>query len=166
MAGIKFYSEYDMACGWELEKIIEKVNNKTLESKWSITDVLDFHNVLKYISIERFSNHIVYETGIGIETYEKRIRQKIGIFIGCHKDVFINLYDEIDFDNTDDFFEVFENYKLYHRIEITDFRRFLEKENVQIYTVLKFKRLAEYFDEAVKDVLLSDPTMCCIYRHL
>ncbi|MCY7456119.1 hypothetical protein [Bacillus altitudinis] len=156
MSGIKFYSEYDMACGRELEKIVEKVNNEAIDSEWSIADLLDFHNVLKYINIERFSDHIVQETSIDIKTYEKKIRQKIGIFVGCHKDVFINLYDEIDFDITDDFFEVLDGYKLYQRIEINNFRRFLEKENVYIYTVLKFKRLTEYFNEAVKDVLISD----------
>lgn len=156
MSGIKFYSQYDMSCGWNLQKIIEKVNSGAIEYEWGITDVLDFHNVLKYISIERFSNHIVNETSIDIKTYEKRIKQKIGMFISCHKDVFIKLYDEIDFDNTDDFFDVFEDYKLYQRIEINNFRRFLEKENVHIYTVLKFKRVTEYFDEAVKVVLLSN----------
>lgn len=155
MSGIKFYSEYDMACGWELENIIDKVNNKVIEMEWDIADLLDFHNLLKYISIQRFSEYIVKETSVDIKAYEKKIKQKIGIFIGCHKDVFINLYDRIDFDSTDDFFEILEGYKLYKRIEITDFRRFLEKENVHIYTVLKFKRLIEYFDEAVKDELLS-----------
>jgi hypothetical protein len=156
MAGIKFYSEYDMVCDWELKEIIEKVNSGAIESGWGISDVLDFHNILKYISIERFSNYIVHETSIDIKAFEKRIKQKIGMFAGYHKDIFISLYDEIDFDKTDDFFEVFEDYKLYQRIEIDDFRRFLEKENVHIYTVLKFKRVTEYFDEAVKVAILSN----------
>ncbi|MBM7586009.1 thiol-disulfide isomerase/thioredoxin [Bacillus pakistanensis] len=157
MSGIKFYSEYDMACGWELEKIIEKINNESIELEWGITDLIDFYNVLKYINIERFSDHIIQETSIDLKTYEKKIKQKIGIFVGCHKKVFINLYDEVAFDATDDFFEVLESYKLYKEIEINNFRRFLEKENVHIYTVLKFKILTDYFNEAVKDVLLSDP---------
>lgn len=156
MSGIKFYSEYDLSCGWNIEKIIEKVNSGAIESQWGITDVLDFYNVLKYISVERFSNHIVHETSIDITTYEKRIKQKIGMFVGCHKDAFINLYDKIDFDNTDEFFEIFEGYKLYQRIEIDNFRRFLETKNVHIYAVLKFKRITEYFDEAIKAVLLSN----------
>lgn len=156
MSGIKFYSEYDLSCGWNIEKIIEKVNSGAIESQWGITDVLDFYNVLKYISVERFSNHIVQETSSDITIYEKRIKQKIGMFVGCHKDVFINLYDKIDFDNTDEFFEIFEGYKLYQRIEIDNFRRFLETKNVHIYAVLKFKRITEYFDEAIKTVLLSN----------
>lgn len=156
MSGIKFYSEHDMACGWELGKIIEKVNNNIIEIDWEISDLLDFHNLLKYMKIQRFSEYVVKETSIDIKAYEKKIKQKIGIFIGCNRDIFINLYDKIDFDATDDFFEIIEDYKLYKGIDIAEFRRFLEKENVHIHTVLNFKRLTEYFDEAVKDELLSD----------
>lgn len=156
MAGIKFFSEYDIACGWELDKIVEIVNQNVIELEWCITDVLDFHNVLKYISIERFSDYIAQKASIEIKTYEKKIMEKIGFFIGYHKEAFINLYDEIDFDNTEDFFEIFEGYKLYKRIEINDFKQFLEKKNIHIYSVLKFKQLTEYFDSAVKDVLISD----------
>lgn len=156
MSKIKFYSEDDMACGLELEKIIEKVKNETIDSEWDITDLLDFHNVLKYIHVERFSYRIVKETSVDIKAFEKKIRQKIGIFAGCHKDDFINLYNEVDFDSKDDFFEILESYKLYKDIEAIDFRRFLEKEDVYIYIVLKFKKLTEYYNEAVKDVLLSD----------
>lgn len=156
MSRIKFYSEYDMACGWELEKIIEKVNNLIIEAEWDITDLLDFQNILKYINIKRFSNYIVQETGIDIKTYEKKIKQKIGTFIGCNKEMFINLYDDIDFDTTDDFFEIFEGYKLYQSTDVDSFRQFLNKENVHIYSLLKFKKLTEYFNEAVKDVLLSN----------
>ncbi|HDR4570711.1 hypothetical protein ACRS6Y_02875 [Bacillus cytotoxicus] len=156
MSRVKFYSEYDMACGWQLEKIVEKVNNEVIDSEWGITDLLDFHNVLKYISVERFSDYIVEETSVDIKAYEKKIKQKIGIFMGCYKDVFLNLYDEIEFGNKGDFFEILEGYKIYQKIEINDFRHFLEKSNVHIYIVLKFKRLTEYFNEAVKDVLLAD----------
>jgi hypothetical protein len=158
MECIKFYSEFDLSCSWNLEKIIEKINNGTIEYEWRIIDVLDFSNVLKYIKIERFSNFIVNETNIDIKTYEKRIKQKIGMFIGRYEDEFIDLYDEIDLYNAEDFFEVFEGYKLYKKIKIEKFRQFLEKKNVHIYNVLKFKRITEYFDEAIKIVLLSNST--------
>ncbi|MGF9888806.1 hypothetical protein ABEX78_09160 [Priestia megaterium] len=156
MLGIKFYSDHDMAFGEEVKKIVKKINDEDIYSEWGIVDLLEFHNILKYINIKNVSDRIVQETNVDIKDYEKRIRQKIGKFIGCHKHGFINLYDEIDFDATDDFFEVLQDYKIYQRIEINDFKRFLEKENVHMDTILKFKKLVEYFDETVKDVLLSD----------
>ncbi|KPB04729.1 hypothetical protein [Bacillus sp. CHD6a] len=157
MSEIKFYSEYDMACGWELDKVIETINSESLASDWTIKDLLDFHNIIKYISINKFRDYIVQKTNIDIKVYEKNIKEKIGIFLGCHKDNILKLYDEIDINKTDDFFEVLDSHKLYQRIEINNFRLFLYKENVDIYMVLKFKRLTDYFDEAVKEVLLSDP---------
>ncbi|MGD7025168.1 hypothetical protein ACQCVK_21640 [Rossellomorea vietnamensis] len=156
MSGIKFYSEYDMACGWGMNKIIEAINSGSIDSEWAMADLLDFHNILKYLKIERFSDYIGQETSTDIIVFEKRVKQKIGIFVSCYKDDFLNLYDELDFGNTDDFFEILEGYKLFKRIEIENFRQFLEKDNVHIYTVLKFKKVTDYFDEAVKDVLLSD----------
>ncbi|WP_280157469.1 hypothetical protein P5616_010615 [Priestia aryabhattai] len=156
MLGIKFYSDYDIAYDEEVKKIVKKINDEDINSEWGIVNLLEFHNILKYINIKKVTDHIVQETNIDIKDYEKRIRKKMGLFIGGHKDGFINLYDEIDFDATDDFFEVLKDYKIYQKIEIDDFRRFLEKENVHIDTILKFKKLVEYFDEAVKDVLLSD----------
>lgn len=156
MSGVKFYSEYDMACGWELKKIVEKIKNEAIDVEWSIADLLDFFNISKYINVKRFSDHIVQETGIDINTYEKKIKQKIGIFVGCHGDDFVNLFDKIDSDDTDDFFEIVESYKLYKRVDINNFRQFLKKENVRIHSVLKFKGLTEYFNEAVQSVLLAD----------
>jgi len=156
MSEIKFYSEYDMTCGLELRKIIEKVKNNTIESEWVIADVLDFHNILKYISIDRFMEFLIKEIGVDIKLLDKKIKQRMGIFIGEYREVYLDLYDEIDFTDVDDFFEIFENFKIYEGIEVNDFRQLLAKENVHIYTVLKFKRLTEYFDKAVKDELLSN----------
>ena len=156
MSGIKFYSEHDMTCGLEIQKIVEKIKNEVIDIEWSITDLLEFNNILKFISVKGFSDYIVKETSIDIKNYEKKIKEKIGKFVGCHKDVFINLYNEIDVNVAEDFSEVIEDYKLYKRIETENFKRFLEKENVHIFTVLKFKGLTEHFNEAVKDILLSD----------
>lgn len=30
MDRVKFYSEYNMACGWELDEVIERINDHTL----------------------------------------------------------------------------------------------------------------------------------------
>ncbi|KHE72312.1 hypothetical protein, partial [Halobacillus sp. BBL2006] len=78
MSGVKFYSEYDMICGGELEKIIKKINNEDINSVWSVNDLLDFHNVMKYMRVERFCDIIVQEASVDIPTYEKKIKQKIG----------------------------------------------------------------------------------------
>ena len=90
MSGIKFYSEYDMACGQEIKKIIKKITENAIDKDWLISDLIEFHNIIKYIDIKRFADYIVQQTGIDINEFKKEIRQKVGRFIGTHKSDFIN----------------------------------------------------------------------------
>ncbi|WP_460321385.1 hypothetical protein [Paenibacillus sp. YSY-4.3] len=94
-----------MAYGWEIDKIIEKINGCAIEIDWSINDLIDFHNILKYLDIKRFANYIVEQTGIDIKVYEKRLKQKVGLFIGKNKSNFVSLYDDIDFMDTKTFWK-------------------------------------------------------------
>ena len=156
MKGIRFYPEFDMACGFQIDNIIEKINTNAIEDEWDFTDVLNFYNVLKYISIERFSNYIEQQIGIDIKIYERKIKQKIGGVISKNKNNFINLYDEIDYAFTEDFLEIIEKYGIYNEISENDFKAFMDKEHMHLYILLKFKKLVEYYDNVIKDKILSD----------
>lgn len=156
MKGIKFYSEYDMVCGQEIEKIIKKITENKIDSDWLISDLIEFHNIIKYIEIERFADYIVQHTGIDINEFKKRIKQKIGRFIGSNKSDFIDLYEEIDFMVVEDFLEIIEDYSIYKEFTDDDFRTLLNKEHMHVYLILKFKKLTEYFDYIVKEEILSD----------
>ncbi|WP_455538194.1 hypothetical protein [Terrisporobacter sp.] len=157
MRGIKFYSEYDMACGWEIEKIIKKITENSIDSEWLISDLIEFHNIIKYIDIERFADYIVQQTVIDINEFKKKIKQKIGRFIGTNKSDFINLYEAIDFMVVEDFLEIVESYSIYKEFTDDDFRTLLNKEHMHVYLILKFKKLTEHFDYIVKEEILSDP---------
>lgn len=156
MEKIKFYSEHDLACSWNLEKIINKVNQGTIDILWTIHDVIEFYNILKYIRIQRFANHIEQQTGIDCRTYEKKIQEKIGRFVGEHKKNFIRLFNGLNFTDTEDFLEIIEKYSLYEEITDDDFKAFLEMKHVHIHHVLKFKKITEKFDRSIKEKLLSN----------
>ena len=64
MDRVKFYSEYDMACEWELDKIIERINDHSIEKEWSLEDVIEFFNILKYMEVERFVEYIQEKTNV------------------------------------------------------------------------------------------------------
>lgn len=156
MDTIRFYSEFDMACGYEIGNIIERINTNALEQELNCNEVINFYNALKYISIERFAIYIEEQTGIDIKMYERTIKQKIGIFIGKNKTNFVNIYDEIDFTLTEDFLEIIEKYHIYNEISESDFKELMNKEHMHVYIILKFRRLVEYFDNAIKENLLND----------
>ncbi|MFA6089683.1 MAG: hypothetical protein WC755_07515 [Candidatus Woesearchaeota archaeon] len=155
--GIKFYSEYDMACGHELNKAIEKISTSGLDNEWNALDLFEFYNIIKYLKFEEFKNYISTDTKIEIEALEKSIMANIGQFIDKNKKHFLNLYDEIDFEYEDDFFEIMEAHKLFEQINEEDFRRFINKENVHIWSVLKRRKLVETFDETIRQFLLAHP---------
>lgn len=156
MRGIKFYSEYDMVCGQEIEKIIKKITENAINSDWSISDLIEFYNIIKYIDIERFADYIVQHTGIDINEFKKKIKQKIGRFIGANKSNFIDLYEEIDFIVVEDFLEIVENYSIYKEFTDDGFRTLLNKEHMHVYLILKLKKITQYFEYIVKEVILSD----------
>lgn len=89
MDRVKFYSEYDMACEWELDKIIERINDHSIEKEWSLEDVIEFFNILKYMEVERFAEYIQEKTNVICIDYIKEIKAKIGKFIGFNKSVII-----------------------------------------------------------------------------
>jgi hypothetical protein len=77
MSEIKFYSEYDMACVQEIEKIIKKITENAIYTDWLISDLIEFHNIIKYIDIERFADYIAQQTGVVKRSEERyNIRNK------------------------------------------------------------------------------------------
>lgn len=156
MGKIKFYSEYDMICGLEIEEIIKKIHENAIEIDWSVNDLIEFYNIAKYIQIKRFADYIVENTGSDIKMFEKKIRQKIGKFIGINKSNFIDLYKYLDYKDTEDFIEIIENYGIYKEFRDTDFKNILNNDYMSIYIILKFKKLTNYFDHIVKENILSN----------
>ncbi|WP_346897025.1 hypothetical protein [Clostridium sp. UBA7503] len=156
MDRVKFYSEYDMACGWELDKVIERINDNSIEKEWSLEDVIEFFNILKYMQVKRFAEYIQEKTNVICIDYIKKIKAEIGKFIGFNKSVIISKYDDINFFGTQDFLEVIEIYGVYKDIPGFEFKMFLDKDNVPLYMVLKHKKIADYFDDIVKEKIMSD----------
>jgi hypothetical protein len=156
MDKVKFYSEYDIACGWELEKVVERINDHSIDKAWALEDVIEFYNISKYMLVERFSEYLQEKTDIICTEYVKKIKAKIGKYFSINKSVIISKYDEIDFVGTEDFLEIIEKYGVYKDVPSSEFKIFLDKENVPLYMVLKHKKIVDYFDDIVKDKILSD----------
>jgi len=154
---VKFYSEHDMTCGMELGKIIDRINANAFDCDCKISDIIEYHNILKYISIKRFSDYVEELIHCDIKVLEKKLHKMIGHFLGVHGSIYSKLYDEIDFIETEDYLELIETYKLYEKIDEHDFKELLNKEYVHIYMVLQFKRLTEYYDSLIKEKILEDP---------
>ncbi|MCT4632789.1 MAG: hypothetical protein N4A76_08635 [Firmicutes bacterium] len=157
MDRVSFYSENDIACGWELDKVIDRINDHSVDKDWRINDVLEFHNILKYLKVERFVEYLEEETCFDSVEYTKKVNAKIGKYIGIKKASVLRVFDEIEFLGTKDFLELIDKYGVYKEISSSDFEAFLGKDNVPLYMVLKHKKIVMYFDDIVKNKIMSNP---------
>lgn len=156
MRKIKFYSEYDMSCGININRIIDKINENVIQNDWFISDFIEFYNILKYLAIDKFADYIVEQTDIDINAYIKRIKQKLGEFVGRNKDNFVSLYDEKYFIDVEDFLEIIEKYNIYKEISNEEFKALLSKKKVNAHIVLKFQKITEHFDAIIKEKIIRN----------
>lgn len=156
MDRIKFYSEHDMACSWELDKVIERINNHSIERDWSLNDVIEFYNILKYLQVERFAEYLQEKTGFICDDYLQKIKRKIGQYLSINKANIIEQYNEIDFTSTEDYLELIEKYTVYKDVSEPEFISFLKHEHAHIYLVLKYKKIVDHFKSAVRNEILRD----------
>lgn len=155
MDRVKFYSEYDLSSSWELDKIIDKIDDRSIDKDWLLEDVIEFFNILKYMQVERFAEYIEEKTNVICADYSKKIKARIGRFLGIYSNVLVSKYDDNYF-GTEDFLEIIEIYGVYKYISNSEFNIFLDKDNVPLHMVLKRKKIVDYFDNVIKDKIMSD----------
>lgn len=157
MDRVSFYSENDMTCGWELNKIIDIINDNSIDNEWTLNDVVEFHNILKYLNVSRFVEYLKEKTGFDEVKYIKKVNNQIGRYIGTKKSCILSEFDDIEFPGTKDFLELIDKYGIYKEMSNSDFESFLSKDNVPLYMVLKHKKIIVHFDDVIKKEIMSNP---------
>lgn len=155
MSSIKFYSEYNSACGTMLSKLIEKVKSNEINCS-NIMELIEVYNILKYLSVERFKDYITQQTGYDMKICERGMRKNIGQFLGANKEGFLELYKDIAYTYKEDFFSIIEEYKLYKNYSSQDVRQFIHQQKPTMYIMLKFKKFVETFDLVIKEDMVLD----------
>lgn len=156
MQKIRFYSEQNFMSGRDLNLIIETIKNYKTDHQPDINNILEFYNILKYLKIDRFKKHIERRITSKIGQFITLINRKIGQFISSNKGTFLCSYNSIEHIYINDFFEMVEKYKVYYDISYKSMNDFLEKEKRALHYILKRKGLVEYYNEVVKDSILSE----------
>lgn len=151
---VKFYSIDDLACGFEINNIIDNINVNYYDEITTIKELIISFNTLKYFVNQSFVIHIESKTIIKIDELSKKINMNIGKYLNSNKNNYINLFDELDVLYIDDYFEILEKYKIFECLENLDV--FKNKENFNVLEILKFPLLVRYFDLSLKEHILED----------
>lgn len=120
-----------------------------------INDIIELYNVKKY-----FDNkiHLTEWTLDDVKHYENTIKFYFGIiakfFKSITKDSIEILYNDVDY--KDNFWELFEKFKVYENITEDKFQEFLNTSKVWLHELLKHKNIIEHFGGIIRHHMLND----------
>lgn len=154
---IKFYSKSDLSSGYYLRKtqtILDDFDEDAYINSNDINSIIELFNIQQFFDNEMFLNDWTTEN---IETY-KNIVSSFGCIIGkCLsnidetniEDILSNIY----FEYKDDFWYLFDKYKLYNHISNTCFERVINNRNEIIESILKCKGIVIKYDNEISSFL-------------
>lgn len=136
---VKYFPKNDWACGYNLSKIEngEAVEYYTLD----LNDIIELYNIRKYfknnIRLKTWSDDDFHMYMKATDIYDAFICK---FFNTLSDENIIECVKNLDVLYRDDFWELFEQCKLYKKIADTIFSQIIELENISLYDVLAQKK--------------------------
>lgn len=155
--GVKFYSKKDMSIGLELTKAEPILNSFDATKKYNdVNAVLELYNIQQLV-----------ETGISLYSWTAEVHERYYSLVKEFNPIigrFFNQIDDLSFadvqDNVctlylDDFWKLFDKFKVYKKITSDTMKGFLSRSNINLYKLLEYKELVTFFDNEFAKVLSS-----------
>ena len=152
---VKYYPTDDFCCGRNLDKV-ETIYSTAPETLINdINDVLELYNIALY-----FRNNIKLSHWSD-EEYDK-YKECVGPFESSVKQYFNTLNDEsilstvisVESRYRDDFWELFEQCKMYNRISSNSFNEILSSDKVSVWEIFKQKQTIKKYGDIIREFLL------------
>ena len=147
---IKYYSKSDLAVVWNLQKIEEVIKEYDEKREYyKINDIIEFYNITKYLDNELYLENWDEDYIDGLKDVNIKLKRNIGRYFNNIKNKNIyEIYNLIEIRYKEDFFEIFENYKLYNRINKTSFNRLISNTHI-LELVLRNKKITEVYTDII-----------------
>ena len=155
MGRVKFYSKEDWACGGNLKKL-EEVLRKFDETKYyDIVDIIEFYNCIKYIENEWYLQTWESDYIEEVKAKMKVLNKIIACFLLRINDSnIIDIIEKIDYIYKEDFWEMFDKYKVYNRISDEKFDEIL-KNNHTLGIISNYKNIVKHYGNIIREHLLK-----------
>lgn len=155
MHRIKYCSEHDLSNGENISRVIEKINCLNEEEIHSFSTLIEMFNILKYLEVNHFASYIESRVSTNSESIKSQLNKKVGLYLEKVGSSYIKHYSEVPFSDVDDFWEIFNKYKIFERTDDNDFSEIVLKDNFKIISILRFYYLVKRYDSIVKIALLN-----------
>lgn len=158
MREIKFYSRNDLANGHILQEIeaflMEHKEEKELAN---INDMIEIYNIKQYFDhklyLPKWTSNEIEKYESQVEIYFKRVARFFNSINGKNLTGF---FDELNIEYREDFWALFEKFKVYAKITDEEFKQLMHEENFWLYQLLGYKTLVQHFGEVIKEYMLND----------
>jgi hypothetical protein len=161
MDRIKFYPSNDLFCGYNLsqaENILRNFDLSRQSFNYDINDIIEFYNIQKFIDKELFlktwSSQDIDAFRYIVSEYKKIIAQYFNVCISNSN--FTELYSSLDYEYQSDFLELIEKLKIYKKISEDIFTKLLDQPKTNLYVILKFKKVTQYYGKSIRNKLIVD----------
>jgi hypothetical protein len=153
---IVFYSKLDLAGASMLEKAEKRLNISSDFATMDLNALLEFHHIHKYFENELYLNQWSKEQK---EVYVARVKLALDelrtFFLNINVTELMTEVSKLEFDNRGNFWEFFQYYKLYYRIDRDIFSRFLVTHHDHIKYILTLKQVVEHYNPEIRLFLLE-----------
>lgn len=154
---IKFYSKSDLSSGYYLRKvqtILDDFDEDAYIKSDDINSIIELYNIQQFFDNEILLNDWTEEN---IEKYKNIVFSfsgLIGRFLSSINDNNIeNILNNIHFEYKDDFWFLFDKYKLNSHISNTCFERIINNHDENIVSILKCKGIVNKYDNEISSFL-------------
>lgn len=154
-SGIKFYSVHDMSSGWHLrdaETFFQHWDENTSDP--DINTILELYNIKQYFDADMRLEQWPDAQFAEYKDKCKLIPGMLGRFCGTISDANLEvLYKAVDWNYTDDFWQLICDYKVYQRISPEVIRSLMDSEENVVWHILQQHVLVTSFGQIISDHL-------------
>lgn len=153
---VVFHSKEDMAGGHYLQKGEHILRADLKPTYTDVNEILELYNIKQYIDCEVYLRSWTEDD---IKHFKQNVTEYgkvVGRFMAAIEDNnFVAIYENILREYIHSFWELVSNQGTYKRIKKSSFSSVLTNEPHLIHEVLTHKNLVDYYDQEIKDFLLS-----------
>lgn len=155
---VKFYSTSDLAGGYNLHIVDEILQKFTSGDKiYDLNDVIELFNIKHYIDSGLKLKSWTSEKVAKYKAIVKEFIQIIGTYLNCISDSnIVEEYLKVDIKYRDDFWELFNLFKVFKKISPEIFNNLLNLNEVSIYHVLKHQQIVKQYGSKIRGYLIQD----------
>ena len=156
---MKFYSSNDLNCGHNLKKSEHIIEQFSAEKKdYSINEIIELYNIKRLfnadIRLKEWDDLRYKELSDTVKNFD----EPIGIFFSKIDNKNIKrFYRQIDNDYEEDFWKLFDAFKLYNRIDCKIIDSMLKKQELSFEYLLPYKKVSQKYGEEIRSYMIDNP---------